>query len=82
MACGLPLLITQSGGMVEYADRSCSRSVPIDDGLAENLAKEIICLSNDKELRCKLGENGRKRAKAFSKQQYYRNFVKIVESVK
>lgn len=82
MASGLPLVITQSGGMVEYVDDSCSVKIPIDDDLPDNLAKEILSLSKDKERMKLMGENGRRCATRFSKQQYYHDFVDIVNSKK
>ena len=79
MAMGLPLIITDSGGMVEYVNDECAVKVPISENLNENLANEILRLSNDDMLRKKMGFAGKMRAKKFSSKNYYQNFVKIFE---
>lgn len=77
MTSGLPLIITDSGGMVEYVDDKCAVKVPIDDHLPQSIAGEIIRLSEDRELcRC-MGEAGKERAKKFSSEEYYKNFLNI-----
>lgn len=81
MASGLPLIITESGGMVEYATRDCSLQVPINEQLPDNLASAIIELANNPELREELGKNGRKRAELFSEEKYYKNFVSLIEQI-
>ena len=45
MASGLPLIITQSGGMVEYVSDECGIKLPIDSELSNNLANSIVELS-------------------------------------
>lgn len=49
MAAGLPLIITQSGGMVEYVNSDAAIQVPIDKELPHNLALNIKLLANDKQ---------------------------------
>lgn len=80
MASGLPLIITESGGMVEYVNDSCAIKLPIDDNLPVSLAKEILKLSKDRQLRENMGKCGRERAKLFSKSQYYKDFINIIEA--
>lgn len=78
MAAGLPLIITDSGGMVEYVDNDCAVKVPIDDELSQNLAAKIIELSKDAH-RCKtMGKAGKKRAQLFTPEKYYQNYIRIV----
>ena len=81
MASGLPLIITESGGMVEYATKDCSLQVPINEQLPDNLASAIIELANNPKLREELGKNGRKRAELFSEEKYYKNFVSLIEQI-
>lgn len=78
MAAGLPLIITQSGGMVEYVTDECAIKLPIDENLSDNLAKSILKLSENAALRKKMGEAGQKRAKCYSSKNYYNNFLNIV----
>ena len=78
MAAGLPLIITQSGGMVEYVTDDCAVKLPINDELPETLAKAIIDLSKNPERKNEMGKAGRKRAKQFNKKNYYKDFLKII----
>ena len=78
MASGLPLIITNSGGMVEYVNDDCAVIVPIDNDLPQNLAKQIIRLAEDKPLRQKMGTAGKIQAKRFNPKTYYDNYVRIV----
>ena len=66
MASGLPLVITQSGGMVEYVNDECAIKLPIDSELSNNLEKTIIELAENASLREKMGEAGKKRALNYS----------------
>lgn len=81
MAAGLPLIVTKSGGMVEYIDDSCAIKIPIDDNLSDALAEKILLLAKDKDLRERMGKHGKERAKLFSKEKYYEGFVSIIESI-
>ena len=77
MFSGLPLIITESGGMVEYVTDETAIKLPIDDDLPNNIASAIIKLSKDKELCKRMGEAGKKQALLFSAEAYYNNFLKI-----
>lgn len=78
MASGLPLVVTNSGGMVEYVDDNCAIIVDKTNNVIENLAKGINILLGDSELRKNMGAHGRERAKLFSQENYYRNFLKAI----
>ncbi|MCR5736909.1 MAG: glycosyltransferase family 4 protein [Eubacterium sp.] len=79
MATGLPLLVTKSGGMIEYVNDEASIQVPIDSNLSLNLANYIISLSENERMRISMKEAGIKRAKEFRKEKYYQDFVSIFE---
>lgn len=78
MASGLPLVITDSGGMVEYVNDDCAIKVPIDEKLSDNLAKAIIRLENHPDLCKKMSIAGREQAKSFDKNNYYEHFLNII----
>ena len=79
MICGLPIIATKSGGMIEYIDETCATIVDKDNKLVSNLEKAILELYNDKE-KCKImGRNGKKRAKQFNEKKYYTDFVNLIE---
>ena len=77
MAAGLPLIITQSGGMVEYVTDDCAVKLPINDELPKSLANAIVDLSKNPERRDAMGKAGRKRAERFTKKNYYKDFLKF-----
>ena len=78
MASGLPLIITNSGGMPEYTGKECAIIVNRDENLIDNLSKSIIELYSNKELCKKMSEAGKSRAKLFSKEDYYKNYMDIL----
>lgn len=80
MAAGLPLIVTESGGTLEFVDDFCAIKVPIDDNLSDALAEKIFLLAKDKDLRERMGKHGKERAKLFSREKYYEDFVSIIES--
>lgn len=60
MSCGRPVVGTSGGGTKEYVkDGECGLIVPPAD--SESLADALIKLANDKQLREKMGEQGRQR---------------------
>lgn len=78
MAAGLPLVITKSGGMVEYVTDETAIQLDISDSLPQDLAKAIISLANDKQKRLEMGAAGKLHAAQFSNNAFYHNFLKIV----
>lgn len=78
MASGLPLIVTKSGGMVEYIDEECALIVD-KKNLEENLSKAILHLYRDEETCQKMSKHGKQRAEMFSSQRYYEDFVKLVD---
>ena len=79
MAAGLPLIITQSGSMVEYVTDECAIKLPIDSELSNNLANSIVELSNNPDLRAEMSKASRDRAKSFSSEIFYENFLKTLD---
>lgn len=78
MASGLPLVVTNSGGLVDYVDSKCAVIVDKTNNVAENLAKGISTLREDSVLRKNMGAYGRERVKLFSQENYYQNFIKAI----
>lgn len=81
MVQGLPLIVTDSGGINEYIDLKCAIEVKRDDNLVENLATEIEHLILNKELRIKMGNYAKKHALQFNTKTYYKDFNKFIENV-
>ena len=79
--CGLPQIITDSGGMIEYAsDRTAI--VNRDFNLTNSLITKINNLSLNGKLCNEMIDSGLKDLKKFSKKDYYDNFIKITECIK
>ena len=76
MLSGLPLIVTKSGGMIEYATKDVAIWVE-REGIVENLEREIKELANDANKRKQMREASLERAKEFPKQRFYENFVAV-----
>lgn len=79
MAAGLPLITTISGGMVEYVTDETAIQLPIDENLPRNIANTVIELYNNPGKRKTMSQSGKARAQLFSKEIYYKNFIKIFD---
>lgn len=60
LACGLPIVTTDVGGVKDYVNDSCAVLIP--KGNAEMMAEEVIKLVNDKVRLHQMAQNSRKRA--------------------
>lgn len=81
MACGRPVLATRSGGMPEYLESSQAVLVERGDTVADQLAWSIRMLYEHPALCAEMGAAGAERAKAFSVEHYYAEFVRIVRDM-
>lgn len=78
MLSGLPLIVTKSGGMVEYATKDVA--IQVDrDGIVENLEREIKALAKDREKRMQMKAASLEQAKVFPKSRFYRDFIEVFE---
>lgn len=71
MASGLPLIVTNSGGMIEYVDEKCSIIIEKNENIVENIKDAVEEMYCNPELRKQMSENGKKRAKCFTKKRFY-----------
>jgi N-acetyl-alpha-D-glucosaminyl L-malate synthase BshA len=60
MACGVPVVTTESGGTAEVVSESCARMAPVGD--VEGLAGAAVEILRDESLARSMGESGRRRA--------------------
>ncbi len=83
MSSGLPLIITNSGGMPEYVTDECAIIVERDNNLIESLQKSIEELMHSKSKRENMGYLGREHVvEFFNKEQYYNDFCKYLSEEK
>lgn len=76
MLSGLPLIVTRSGGMVEYVG-DCAYIIE-RDGIVANLEQAIHAVRADADWRRQASIAGRERAQSFSEERYYEDFVTLV----
>ena len=78
--CGLPQIITRSGGMVEYAT---SETVILerDDKFVKNLAEKIIEFSNNASKLSLSKRISLENSKKYTREMYYQQFRKIIEEI-
>ncbi|MDC1292412.1 glycosyltransferase family 4 protein [Amylibacter sp.] len=77
MTFGLPVIVTNSGGMVEYQKDNCILVVDREPDLTDTLCKAISSLYNDKELRKSMITKGKLRAGEFSSHKFYYDFLNV-----
>ena len=75
MACGLPLIVTNSGGMPEYVGDKAAIVIDKDDNMVEKLKNAILEIKDNPQKKEKLSFEGRKRALMFGSSKYYENFI-------
>lgn len=90
MAAGLPIITTDRGGIPEMVttDRSATTGdavqsrnaivVPYPRNLTDSLAKAILRLYRDKDLRQRMGEVSYQLSKNYSKENYAKNFFEAI----
>lgn len=71
MAAGLPLIITNSGGMVEYVDKETAIVVEKDHNVVNNLKDALEYLYENPDIRNRMGEAAKKKAKDYDVMIYY-----------
>ena len=64
LACGLPIVTTDVGGVKDYVDSNCAELTALND--AEAMAKKVLGLVDDKSRREQMGRNARARAMELS----------------
>lgn len=80
MAMGLPTIVTDSGGMVEYVTRDTSIVVQ-REYLDLELRQAVLKLKNDYELRNSMKKSSLEYVKYVSEKVYYNEFCKIIQSL-
>ena len=81
MAEGIPTIVTNSGGMVEYINENTTLIVERGN-LVGNLKKGIMYLKEYPEIRRQMSENAKIQSKKYDETIYYRNFVEMIDEIK
>lgn len=80
MAEGLPLIVTRSGGVVEYVNNETAMMIERVN-IVENLKTAICYMKEHPETRKRMSENARAHIGQYDIRSYYRNFVKLVDEI-
>lgn len=80
MAEGLPLIVTKSGGVIEYVDESTAMIIG-KENIVNYLKRAICYMKEHPDIRQKMSENAAEQSKKYDEATYYRNFVKIVYKI-
>lgn len=79
MAAGLPVIITNSGGMVEYVDSTCGIVVEKEADIEKKLANAMTRLLNNQELCKKMSRAASNKARNHDSKEYYSKFCSFME---
>lgn len=80
MAEGLPLIVTKSGGVVEYVDESTALTIG-KENVVKDLSRAICYLKEHPEVRKKMSDATRKQSKKYDEAIYYKNFVEMINKI-
>ena len=80
MAEGLPLIVTKSGGVVEYIDENVALIIE-KDNIVENLKNAVVYMKEHPEVRRRMIENAGIYSKKYDEASYYRNFVELINTI-
>jgi spore coat protein SA len=76
MTYGLPVIISDSGGMIEYQKNECVLIVKRNPDLAKNISTAILFLYNNPNIRNNMILSGKVRSSEFSGKKFYKDFLK------
>ena len=80
MAEGIPTIITNSGGMVEYVNENETLIVEREN-IITNLKKGICYLKENLGVRKQMSENARMQSRKYDEAFYYKNFVEMINKI-
>ena len=80
MAEGLPLVVTRSGGVVEYLDQDVALIIE-QENVIQNLKESILYMKDHPEIRKQMSENAKKRSIQYDEPIYYQKFVKVIGDI-
>ena len=78
LMAGKALIVTNTGGAPEYVTKESAIVVTKEHDLEKQLQEQLLRIKQDTSLKASLEKGARKRAENFTKEQYYNNFVSIL----
>ena len=80
MTEGLPLIVTRSGGAIEYVDESTALIIDRED-IVENLKRALCYMKEHPEERKQMSEKEKLQSRNYDETVYYKNFVKMLDEI-
>ena len=80
MTEGIPTIITNSGGMIEYVNESTALIIERDN-IVENLKSAICYMKEHPTVRNQMAEAARIQSKQYDEKKYYENFVQMIDRI-
>ena len=80
MAEGLPLIVTKSGGVVEYINQNTALIIEREN-VVNNLKQAIYYMKENPEVRSYMAENAKRQSKKYDETIYYKNFVEMIDEI-
>lgn len=77
MAESLPLIVTKSGGVMEYVDKDTAL-ITGRENIVENLKRAICYMKEHPEIRKQMAENAKIQSIKYDEAIYYKNFVEMI----
>lgn len=79
LVCGLPVVITRSGGMPEIVDDKCAAIVENDENLVNSLEREIRRLYDSPATLSMMASHAKRRASLFNGDNHYKRFSNLIK---
>lgn len=80
MAVGLPMIVSDSGGMIEYINEDTALVIEREDIIA-NLKKAICYMKEHPEVRKQMAENAKRQSIKYDEEIYYKNFLGVINEI-
>ena len=80
MAEGLPLIVTKSGGVMEYINEDTAWCIEREN-IGENLKSAICYMKEHPEARKQMSENAKIKSKKYDETIYYKSFVELIDNI-
>lgn len=78
LCCGLPIITTKSGGILEYANEKCAILLDRDEKIVNNIAQAMKELIDNKEARKKMSAESIAISDDLTVENYYKNISYIL----
>ena len=80
MAEGLPLIVTKSGGVMEYVTNDTSLIIE-QENIVENLKTSICYMKDYPEVRRQMSEKAKLESMKYDEANYYKKFVEMINKI-